>query len=40
LEQGFIQPSKIISERTTFSQLPAALEKASKGLDSKIILAL
>jgi 2-desacetyl-2-hydroxyethyl bacteriochlorophyllide A dehydrogenase len=40
LEQGFIQPSKIISERTTFSNLPAALEKASKGLDSKIILAV
>lgn len=40
LEQGFIQPSKIISEKDTFSNLPAALEKASKGQDSKIILTL
>lgn len=40
LEQGFIQPSKIISQRTTFNQLPTALEKASKGQDSKIILAV
>ena len=40
LEQGFIQPSKIISERTIFSSLPAALEKASKGQDSKIILTV
>lgn len=40
LEQGFIQPSKIISQSTTFKQLPAALEKASKGQDSKIILAV
>lgn len=40
LEQGFIQPSKIISQSTTFSQLPAALEKASKGQDSKIILTV
>lgn len=40
LEQGFIQPSKIISQSTTFNQLPAALEKASRGQDSKIILAV
>ncbi len=40
LEQGFIQPSKIISQSTTFSQLPAALEKASQGQDSKIILTV
>jgi 2-desacetyl-2-hydroxyethyl bacteriochlorophyllide A dehydrogenase len=40
LEQGFIQPSKIISQKTTFSNLPAALEKASKGHDSKIIFSV
>ena len=40
LEQGFIQPSKIISQSTTFSQLSAALEKASQGQDSKIILTV
>lgn len=40
LEQGFIQPSKIISEKDTFSNLPSALGKASKGQDSKIILSV
>lgn len=40
LEQGFIQPSKIISADQPFAQLPAALEMASQGQHSKIILSL
>lgn len=40
LEQGFIQPSKIISAQEPFVQLHAALETASQGQHSKIILSL
>lgn len=40
LEQDFIQPSKIISAHEPFVQLPSALETASQGQHSKIILSL
>jgi len=38
LENGFVQPRKIISARYPFEKLPAALEEAAAGLHSKIIL--
>lgn len=40
LEQEYINPSAIISSRLSFAQLPLALEIASQGQQSKIILSV
>jgi threonine dehydrogenase-like Zn-dependent dehydrogenase len=40
IEQGFIQPSRIISQHLPFDQLPEALVTASQGQHAKIIVHL
>jgi threonine dehydrogenase-like Zn-dependent dehydrogenase len=40
IEQGFIQPGRIISQHASFDQLPDALVAASTGQHAKIVVHL
>jgi threonine dehydrogenase-like Zn-dependent dehydrogenase len=38
LENGFIQPSRLISSRYAFSELPKAIAAAAGGLETKVMV--